>query len=250
MVTSGTVSVQVQGSDHSISFPSAFVTVNNRSSFAFSAVNAAPVAGNSITCYDGTTHNLPSPPVANGDAGYYCADLAFSFGYATVSDSGPNMGYEYVTSVSDINGSNPTKFNYIVVSDLLSGTTFYNAQCGNYSSSNSSGFIAGSQLKQNVVDHEGGAVKSHWTEYVAAQNLSSNNVGTRLEATIAPPGSTGSSFGVDAGNAAETPIAVASKSEPCGGYVNQDSSQSCASCGAINFSPYASCTGQPVAYCH
>ncbi|HMH13151.1 MAG TPA: hypothetical protein VK578_08595 [Edaphobacter sp.] len=249
-VQSGTVSVKVAGSDGSNSTPSASMTVNARSGFTFNAVNSAQVQANSITCYDGTTHNLPSPPIPNGDEGYYCADLAFSFNFATVSDNGPNNGYEYVTSASAASGSNPTKFNYIVVSDLLSGSTFYNAQCGNYSSSNPSGFIAGSQLKQNVFDHEGGAVLSHWTEYVAAQNNSSNNVGTVLEATTAPPGSTGNSFAQNAGNAALTRITQASEAEPCGGTVNHDSSQSCASCGAINFSPYASCTGQPVAYCH
>ncbi len=135
-------------------------------------------------------------------------------------------------------------------SDLLGGTTFYNAQCGNYSSSNSGGFIAGSQLKQNVFDHEGGSVFSHWSEYRDAQNNPSNNIGTVLETTTAPPGSTGATFAQNAANAAAQRIGQAVSNEPCGGYVNNDSSQGCATCGNINYSPYQACTGQPVPYCH
>jgi hypothetical protein len=141
------------------------------------------------------------------------------------------------------------QFQYIVVSDVLSATPFYNAQCGNFSNSNTSGFIAGAQLKQNVFDHEQGAVLSHWTEYRDAQNTSSNNIGTVLESSTAPPGSTGSSFAQNAGNAALNRIAQAVSAEPCGGVVNKDSSQSCASCGNINYSPYQTCTGQPVPFC-
>ena len=91
---------------------------------------------------------LTSPPQPGSYEGYSGADLAFSFNYATVNDNGPNNGYEYVTSASDVSGSSPTQFQYIVVSDLLTATTFYNAQCGNFSSSNTTGFfIAGSRLK-------------------------------------------------------------------------------------------------------
>jgi hypothetical protein len=206
-------------------------------------------AGNSITCYNSSPVTLSSPPVANSLEGYSCADMAFSFNYSTVNDNGPNNGYEYVTSASNVSGSSPTQFQFIVVTDLLSATTFYNAQCGNFSSSNSTGFIAGSQLKQNVFDHEQGSVLSHWTEYASAQNNSSNNIGTVLESTTAPPGSTGDSFAQNAGNAASGRISQAVAAEPCGGSVAQDSSQACGSCGAINYTPYQSCSGNPVPYC-
>jgi hypothetical protein len=246
MVASGTVSVTAAGSVHLTST----IAVNSRPNFAFTAVNPSQQSGNSITCYSGTTTNLPSPPIANSLEGSVCANMAYSFNYATVNDGGPNNGYEYVTSASNSNGGNPTAFDYIVVSDLLSATTFYNAQCGNFSSSNAAGFIAGSQLKQNVFDHESGSILSHWTEYVNSQNNSSNNIGTVLESTTAPPDSTGSTFAQNAGNAALSRIAAAVANEPCSGSVAVDSSQSCAACGAINFSPYAACNGQPVPYCN
>lgn len=181
--------------------------------------------------------------------GYSCADLAFSFNFATVSDGGPTNGYEYVTSASSQSGTNPTKFEYIVVSDLLSATAFYGAQCGDFSSSNLVGFIAGSQLKQNVFDHEQGNILSHWTEYRDAQNDPNNNIGAVLEAATAPPGSSGSSFAQNAGSAALNRIAQAASNEPCFGSVNRDSSQSCETCGAINFIPYQPCNGQSVPHC-
>ena len=185
MVIGGSVSVTVTTSGSSSS-PTAAITVNNRTNFAFTAVSPTQAAGNSITCYNSSPVTLPSPPAANSAEGYSCADMAYSFNFATVNDNGPNNGYEYVTSASDASGSSPTQFQFIVVTDLLSATTFYNAQCGNFSSSKSAGFIAGSQLKQNVFDHEQGSVFSHWTEYVSAQNSSSNNIGTVLESTTAP----------------------------------------------------------------
>lgn len=253
MVTSGTVSVDVTNG-YGTAPVTAQVTVDNRSNFAFTAVNPTQAAGNSITCYSGQSTTLSSPP-NGGSVGADCPDLAFSFKTsAAISDNGPNNGYQYVTSVSDSNssGSQPTQFQYIVVTDLLSSTTFYNAQCGNYSTTNSTGYIAGSQLKQNVFDHEQGSVLSHWTEYVNAQNNSSNNVGTVLEAMTAPPNTSQSTFTSNLNSAAQTAINnidTAVANEPRGGSPNEDSSQSCGFCGGINYSPYASCSGQPVPYC-
>lgn len=221
---------------------------------ATTAVSPSQATGNTITCYNGATYDLVSPPNSTSLKGASCADLTFSFGTsASISDGGPNEGYQYVTSASDANGSQTTQFPYIVVSDLLSATTFYNAQCGNYSNTNSAGFIAGSQLKQNVFDHEQGSVLSHWTEYRDAQNNSSNNIGTVLEAMTAAPGTSQSTFkdqSTSAGNNAINNIVAAAGSEFCNGDPTHDSTQSCAKCGAINYSPYQSCSGQPVPYCH
>ena len=139
------------------------------------------------------------------------------------------------------------------MSDLLSTTTFYSAQCGNYSSSNSAGFIAGSQLKQNAFDHEQSSVLSHWSEYRDSQNNSANNIGTVLESLTASPNTSQQTFITqitDAGNAAINRILAAVANEPCSGDPTKDSSQACAPCGAINYSPYQKCSGQPVPYCH
>jgi hypothetical protein len=232
------------------------ISVNARSGFAFTAASPTQASGNSITCYGGSTVVLPSPPANTApDMGASCADLAFSYQTsAAISDNGPNNGYQYVNSVSSTAGSQSTQFQYIVVSDLLSATTFYKAQCGNYSSSNSTGFIAGPQLDQNVVDHEAGSVLSHWTEYSNAQNNSSNNIGTTLEAMTAPPGTSQSTFQSQLTDAVQTAISNIESAvavEPCSGEVNEDSSQSCKYCGSINFSPYQACGGSgPVPYCH
>jgi hypothetical protein len=77
-----------------------------------------------------------------------------------------------------------------------------------------------------------------------------NNIGTVLESTTAPPGSTGNTFAQTAGNAALNRIAQAVAVEPYGGLVDKDSSQACALCGVFNYSPYTSCSGQPLPYCH
>lgn len=252
MVASGTVSVTATASGAATPL-SASITVNNRTGFAFTAVNPTQLNTNSITCYNGQTWTLHSPP-NGGSLGASCADLTFSFDTAPpITDNGPNNGYQYVTSVSNVNGNQATQFPYIVVSDFLTATTFYNKQCGNYSSSNSGGFVAGSQLKQNVFDHEQGSVLSHWTEYRDAQNNPSNNVGTVLEAITAPPGTTQTTYDnslTTTGTNAQDSIVAAAGNEPCNGLPNDDSSQSCAYCGSINYSPYISCSGQPVPYCH
>ena len=239
MVTTGTVSATVSGAGTPVTSP---ITVVKRNTFTFTAVSPTQLMGvNSITCYDGSTKEAVSPPNSTSIKGASCADLAFSFGDVAISDNGPNNGYRYVTSVSSSNGGQPTQFPYIVVSDLLSSTTFYSAQCGNYSSSNLSGFIAGAQLKQNVFDHEQGSVYSHWTEYRDVQNSPTNNIGTVLEAMTGIPGSSQSTFEgqlTNAGQNANSNIVTAADNEPCGNDPTKDSSQSCASCGAINYSPY------------
>jgi hypothetical protein len=254
MVTGGTVSVTATVSGASTPL-STSIAVTNRTNFAFTAVNPTPLTGNSITCYASGTTVLTTPP-NGGSLGASCPDLTFSFvAAAPISDNGPNNGYQYASSVSSTNESGqPTQFQYIIVSDLLSATTFYNKQCGTYSSSNSSGFIAGSQLKQNVLDHEAGSVLSHWTEYVNAQNNSSNNIGTVLEANIGTPGTSQSAYALaltNAGTNATNSILTAVAAEPCNDLPNDDSSQSCKYCGSINYSPYTSCgNSQPVPYCH
>jgi hypothetical protein len=211
---------------------------------------------NTLTCYNGNVITLTSPPDNQlQEDGGSCADLAFSFVTSpTISDGGPNNGYQYVTGVSPTLNGQATQYQYIVVSDLLSATTFYNAQCGTYSSSNPNGFIAGSQLKQNVFDHEMGPVLSHWTEYVNAQNSSANNVGAVVEAQTGAPGMPQQTFinNVNsAGSDAQDTIIAAGLKEPCSGLATYDSSQSCGYCGIINVGPsYYSCGGaQPVAYC-
>ncbi|HKW17787.1 MAG TPA: hypothetical protein VJO35_09790 [Terriglobales bacterium] len=252
IVTSGTVSVTITSSGQR-AYPSASITVNGRSNFAFTAVNPTQQAGNSITCYDGSTTTLVSPPNSTSVEGASCANQAFGFTTTQVSDNGPNNGYQYVSTVSNSDGTSPTQFPFIVVTDLLSTSTFYNAQCGTYASTNTSGLIAGSQLNQDVFDHEQGSVLSHWTEYRDAQNDNGNNVGTAMDNTVGAPGTGTSAYNDAVSNAAKAAISrilTAGENEPCGGSPNKDSSQSCAFCGNINYSPYQSCgNATPTPHC-
>ncbi|MCI0356141.1 MAG: hypothetical protein L0099_14050, partial [Acidobacteria bacterium] len=147
MVTGGTVDLTING----VALVPANITVNNRTNFAFTAVAPTRLMSNSITCYNGTTTVLDSPPTPTSKEGWYCPDLAFKGTAAQVTDGGLNHGYWYPSSVTDspllFSTVVPTKFEYIVVSDLLDPTsTFYTSQCGTFSASNPSGFIAGSQL--------------------------------------------------------------------------------------------------------
>jgi hypothetical protein len=258
MVTSGTVSVTVTVQGKPL-LRSASVTVQPRSGFTFSAASPTQVLTNSLTCYNGQTTDLLSPPNSTSFKGASCPDLAFGFTDAKVQDSGPNNGYWYVATARDSTGTCPgtscvpTKYEYAVVSDLLSPTTFYSAQCGTYSATNTSGLIAAVQLKQNAFDHEQGPVLSHWTEYVSTQNNSANNVGIVLESTTGAPSLSQSAFDQTAtsvGNSAVGRIVAGGAPEPCSDKLEEDSSQACKFCGAINYSPYQSCgSATPVAYC-
>jgi hypothetical protein len=253
MVTSGTVAVTVNAAGGAISLAPSYITVPDRTDFAFAAVSPAKIEGNSITCYgDAGPHVLPSPPTAGSAEGWSCADMAYTPNPTQVSDGGPNNGYWYVASVSDAFGGQPTKFEYIVVSDLLnSASDFYKSQCGTYSNSNSGGFIAGSQLSQNVFNHEQGSVLSHWTEYRDAQNDPANNIGVILEQMVGAPGAFDFVGSLDkAARAALNRIANAVAVEPCTGVVVYDSSQTCKYCGTINYVPYQSCgSSTPIPYC-
>lgn len=254
MVTSGTVDLTING----VALTPASLTVNNRTDLAFTAVPPSQVMSNTLTCYTGPPIVLPSPPTEGSYEGFSCADMAYNWTSSQVADGGPNSGYWYVSHVSDSfsdpSGNYPTKFEYIVVSDLLnSASTFYTSQCGDFSVSNSSGFIAGSQLLQNVFNHEQGSVLSHWTEYRDAQSNPSNNIGAVLEAIIGTPGTSRAIYEVNLDNSAKAATArieQAVGAEPCSGIVNKDSSQFCKFCGRINFSQYQSCgNSPPVPYC-
>ncbi len=256
MVIGGTVTVSASISGTTVPL-SANIAVTSRNGFAFTAANPAQIMSNTLTCYSGASETLGVPPSATSVKGFSCADLAFDFTTAVpISDNGPNNGYQYISTVSSTsqgNPPNPTKYEFIVVSSVLSATTFYNAQCGTYSTANQAGFIAGSQLKQNIFDHEQGSVFSHWTEYRDAQNNVANNIGTQLEPLVAAPGTSQAAFITTATNTASSArdrIKAAGAVEPCDGIPEKDSSQSCKFCGTINYIPYVSCgNSQPVPYC-
>jgi hypothetical protein len=239
MVTSGTVSVQVTNGSAS-STPTAQVTVNNRTNFAFAAVS--PTAENNNFSADGCTISVASPPQQTGDAvGMFCLAQYFSFNTAQISDNGPNNGYSYVTSISSKDASNNyTAYFYVISPDLENtSSAFYKAQCGNYSSTAQTGFISGSNLLTDTIRHESGTVQSHYQQYVVAQDNSANNLGTAAEATTGLEAAQALANGLTTTLTGDrNTILSATQVQPCG--VQYDAS--CNFQGCINFSPYHSCS--------
>jgi hypothetical protein len=247
MVQSGTVQVTVvQGG---ITYPlSKSVTVNPRTTgFAFTAKPATKFANGTFHCINPQEDILlvvPDPPTQPGqDIGMMVACLRYSFNFTQVSDTGPNGGFWYVTSVSDsVSGEVPpaTTFAWTMSQQLDDPTSdFYKAQCG------SGGFISGAQLQANTVAHESGSLNSHYSRYVAAQNNPANNVGTGLEAVVGPPSDGVAGFRSRAqleGSARQNRIITAAKEEPCGASdVAKD--ENCVPHGSVNYPPYQSCGG-------
>jgi len=120
MVRSGTVrTTVVQGGS---TYPlSKAVTVNPRTSFAFTAKPATKYANGTFTC-DGTPLVVPDPPTQPGqEIGMAIACLRYSFSFTPIGDAGPNKGYWYVTSASDsLSGAVPpaTTFAWTITPQL------------------------------------------------------------------------------------------------------------------------------------
>jgi hypothetical protein len=236
MVTSGTVSVNAAG------IPlSANITVNNRTNFAFTAVQPTK-NGNPYTCISGSTqvvlsvNNPPQNAGSNFDyIGKYCDIEDYSYNFATISDNGPNNGYSYMTSAT-----NDASFHWIMAQDAENpSSTFYRAQCGNYNSSTNAGFISGAQLQTNTTRHESGTTQGHYGNYVVTQNNSNNNVGTGLETAVNLSSGTTFQNWVSSYVAPRITALHNGTQSPEPYDVNHD--QNGVNDGPINFAPYAAC---------
>jgi len=160
----------------------------------------------------------------------------------SVSDNGPNQGYKYVASITSSHSGVSTAYLYVVPPDAEdTGSTFYVHQCGNYDAQNNpGGYISGSNLLAGITRHESGSGNSHYANYVAAQDNTSNNLGVVAEALTGTPSTSSTDFtnsAVSTLNDKVTAILTAAQVEPC--EVNKDAS--CNVLGNINFSPYQSC---------
>jgi len=238
IVTSGTVSVNVSVQGSAGVPLSASLTVSPRSGFAFSAVSpqqeSDPFSGN------GCTISVPSPPTSSGDAvGKFCLAQRFTVQTSAQISSGPNTGYSYVTSISNSDGNGPTAYYWTMSPDLQNtASTFYQAQCGNYSQTNPNGFISGANLNANTVRHESGTIQSHYGNYVAAQNIPTNNLGTVAESIVGlTDPTTLANNATSTLNGKQNTITTATQVEPCDVTHNA----SCVFQGFINFFPYQAC---------
>ncbi|HEV2987440.1 MAG TPA: hypothetical protein VG759_03290, partial [Candidatus Angelobacter sp.] len=239
IVQPGTVSANVSIGGRPATTVSANLSVSSRTGFSFNAVSAQGVANNFSG--NGCTVSVPNPPAQGGDAvGKFCLAQHASFNAAQIGDGGPNNGYSYVTSITNTDGSGATSYYYTVAPDLQNtGSTFYMAQCGNYNAqTNPNGFISGANLLANTTRHESGAVQSHYQNYVVAQNINGNNVGSSAESFVELTGI--NAFATDVSNLLSqksSTILGAAQVEPCS--VQQNAS--CVFQGFINFAPYQAC---------
>lgn len=223
----------------------------------FLIVSSRPVANFSLTatpamqkspgylCSTDSNLDLPSPPTTSGSGegvlGKYCELDGYSYPISVVS-GGPNDGYAFLPSFTS-----DTHFYWAYSSDLAdTSSRFYKAQCGNYNAtSNPSGYISGSQLALNTINHESGATKSHYSQWISALNNSAINPGTRLEA-FAEQVSNQQQFQQDLNNAIAPNLSTLSSTttaEPCTQGVSDDST--CTFRGFVNYMDgngnYASC---------
>jgi hypothetical protein len=154
-------------------------------------------------------------------------------------DSGPNQGYQYVTSISYTSSA---CYFYAAVPDILDpNSAFSLAQYGNYDrTTNPSGFISQANLKENIIRHESGPINSHYAQYVSAQNDPGNNPGTLGEQIVGAPSNT--TFSTTVKNSLDAKVstigALTESPEPCDGTYD-GSAQACIFQGRINFYPYA-----------
>ena len=250
MVTSGTVSVAVKLSEGATMNPSAVVTVTNRSGFASASVAATQESNNFPCPGGGPTLSVPSPPSANytesggevGALGNFCNVIEFEFNAAAVTDGGPNNGYKYVSSVSPTANGVNSAYYYVISPDLQNASSAFSAaQCGNYNAQTTPhGYISQPNLLANTIRHESGSVQSHYAQYVAAMNNSSNNIGTVAEQQVGLPSTSNTGFIADVTNTLTTKantINSAAEVEPCGCNYNS----TCTFQGYTNFLPYVSC---------
>ena len=128
--------------------------------------------------------SFPRPPTlaVAATAESLLEQSALSVDHRGVTDNGPNHGIQYVVSIRR-SGAIPTAFYYALSNDVesppgaLATEDFARHQCGNYDPGTNTGFISIGNLDSNLRGHEAGGIKSHWREYVKAQDDPANNLG-------------------------------------------------------------------------
>jgi Big-like domain-containing protein len=190
---------------------------------------------------------LPRPPQPGGRQGQYYASLPYTFDRgALIAEHGPNHGYRSVANLQIGAGSLQPIYVYVVVPDVEPGEEFYQRQCGTWSEANPAGFIAGSTLRQNIYQHEGGAVgRSHYTQFVDALADPSNDLGNAIEAIVIGGGVSIEVYDEMVNNAMSGSVLArihnATGAEPCPNTAYDGSSGVCVYKGSMNYPPYQPC---------
>jgi hypothetical protein len=200
IVRGGIAQVTVTMAGRTILLDSPQLAVTARSGWTLAAgTHSEQNAG--FTTPSGVVLAPPDPPTSTAEVGgKFGLELAHSFLHTKITDQGPNHGFHYVTSMSDVDDSTsppkPTKFYWVVIDSLKnSQSTFYSKQCGNYhETTNPNGYISGANLLAGVRRHEALGTNSHYQQYVNAQNDPANNLGTGAEALVGAPTLTDQQF--------------------------------------------------------
>jgi hypothetical protein len=226
------------------------VVVEPRSWF-FPAATATEQQPNSYTynCRgDLTTLTVVSPTLMIGGDGVYqiCLDIYFpQANVSTVPGEGPNKNLKYVTDIGDL-----TVANWLRHADVTNTTSaWYVHQCGNFvpsqgnscASPSGSGYISGHQYSEGVARHEAGPQNSHHAQYVAAQNIPSNNLKAVAELQVGAVTRTAEQFFNDVLTVLYNRIAIiqaATSPQPCGATCDPTCT---AFMGWVNPPPYATC---------
>jgi hypothetical protein len=245
IVTGGYAQVTVTMAGRTILLNSPQLTENARSGWARTAVSHTEKDAGDQTP-SGHTFTFVDPPTGPGTAiGEYEIDINYKFGHSQITDNGPNHGFRYVTSISDVNDTvspaRPTGFYWAYLASLKNQTEFYQKQCGTYDAlNNPNGGISKENLVFGIKRHEALGTNSHYQQYVTAQNDPSNNLGIAAEAIVDAQTSTSQQF-IDKVNgilgAKRELINAATAIQPPGAQYTDGNQYM----GGINYFPYSPC---------
>ncbi len=210
------------------------------------AINSSPTPPSPTQVPNETFFALPLPPQPSGSfsgLGYSNWRAAYgSLSYLTIGDGGPNQGYTYFTS--NFSWTN-FDYRYEINPDLENtGSTFYQAQCGNYNATtNPNGFISGADLLTQTRRHEyNSSTQSHYAFYSVAVSSAADNPGDYIEQQIAVPGADLNTFNTNVQSGItsrfnDVSSAVSHEDPPWPVNYNENN----IALGNINYAPYTAC---------
>lgn len=236
MVTTGTIHViaRWRGTDYPFEKP---ITVTPRD---WSTATPAPQE-----VANGFSPKLTAsdPPTAGSDIGRFEATVSGPFNAVEVAD-GPNKGYTFVTSQSASAQYLWTGSPAILDVTSPNHPAFAAANCGDYHPvTKPYGFASASQIRDDVIRHESGAVESHYAFFSSALSQPNLNFGLLMESRLrrTAPNELKADVERDLREALDN-ILNSAAVEPCGGNPQGTVKDgTCQSLGFANWFPYQAC---------
>jgi hypothetical protein len=184
------------------------------------------------------TFNVPPSPSDYLGAAVF--DGFFNVTVQAIGDDGPNTGIKWISALSQSNNSGSTRFRYQISEAASPNNEFYQKQCGNWDGS--TGFISGSRMRTNVIEHEGGSQMGHYKNYTVSN--STNNPGNAAEGYLGQLSESLNNFQQAAVAMLEGKLStISSDAASHAGVCNVSASYGpdCTYYGPGNYPPYASC---------